>query len=205
MQVHSYNLPKLIKAAQLEIQSLREDTGISKATKGRLINFLQSYILLHDPRKDSTRYYGNNFFLQLENYPDDLINAFNLMAHKLKLGPGEILNILLKEIVLNDNVEAGQLEINAQVLKKYVNLSPKLEIAHYNSLVIEYQDLKEIENQIKFYGIKTLKFDNKVSEQIFRDKIHSIVHCQKVFLPKSYSKLMILSKIRFCKEIFFTE
>ncbi len=74
------------------------------------------------------------------------------------------------------------------------------EIGNLEELEVTRKDLEGVE-KVAFKNIKTLRFSSDIPYEMFEEKVVAIVLCDRVIVPKSFPKLKVARKLRYCKKI----
>lgn len=78
---------------------------------------------------------------------------------------------------------------------------PKGHIEHHDELSISARDLVEANAVMRFSHIGFLEIEPDVTRDLFVRYIRNISHCGQVRVPAVLPKLLVYSKVHFCKDI----
>ena len=91
-------------------------------------------------------------------------------------------------------------EIGEAATEGLKKTSPRM-VSNIGELSLSASDLESFEGPVAFSRINHLVFEDDVSEELFREKVLTIVNCEVVEVPKAIPKPLVLSKARFVKRI----
>lgn len=77
------------------------------------------------------------------------------------------------------------------------------EISGVEELVVSEEDLRSASRPVIFKNIKKLKFAENVTQETFNNKVHLIVTCDEVIIPRTLSKLEVAKKCRLVKKLHY--
>jgi len=75
------------------------------------------------------------------------------------------------------------------------------EISGVEELTISEEDLKSAGSPMIFKNIKKLRFSENVTQDTFNNKVHLIITCDEVIIPRTLSKLEVAKKCRLVRKL----
>ncbi len=108
---------------------------------------------------------------------DEVYSQFSAEARKRSIPIGELVTQVMR-IFLEETSE-----------KRY-------EIKDTDEVTITRKELESVGGPIAFIGIKVLTIDEDIDWALFAEYIDEIVNCKTVVIPKTLSKLQVLTKCR---------
>ena len=108
---------------------------------------------------------------------DEVYSQFSAEARKRSIPIGELVTQVMR-IFLEETSE-----------KRY-------EIKDTDEVTITRKELESVGGPIAFIGIKVLMIDEDIDWTLFAEYIDEIVNCKTVVIPKTLSKLQVLTKCR---------
>lgn len=138
----------------------------------------------------------------------DLYRKLLVIAEESGKTVGELMNEAMKLLLalgssvvkIGEKVAESTVEISRAIGEGIkAGLESTLIISGVNELVVTKKDLESIDKPVSFRAIKRLVFDEDIPYELFDNKVSSIVFCGEVIVPKTYSKLKVLTKCKFVK------
>jgi len=180
---------QLIREAQEELDSY----DLPETLQSRLEMILTTFSDLREGHEYS---YWTGFSLVLSDINSEIYHNFQRIAEKLHISTGTLLTKLM-----NHSLKSESLGEPSEFLRSLYR-PHGIDINHHKTVEVTVEDLNTID-RVHFSHIKKLVFSEDIPEDIFIDKVATISHCHHVVLPDHLSRLVALTKIRFCTEIQF--
>ena len=164
-------------------------------------------------------YYGeimeerNKRTMTIRGIDKDLYDRAVALAKETGRTVGEVINEALRLILSLASTTAStakELGVSTFELGKAAVEGMKeglniYEISDIEEIELTKDDLENIEGIVRLRNIKRLVFSNDITEELIDKKIHSIVMCDEIIIPRHIRKLKVLKKCKFIKKIRFTE
>ena len=196
MEIRTYNMDDLVKSAKEELSQFGLNQKLDENSQAQITAFLESYLLVQNTHHCCDH---QSMGIAINKIPEDLFQKFSQILHHLHVSSSDMLNILMHQVI-----EKESLENITSELEHYFPLPPEAKISHLNELIVSAEDLDQISGKVAISHIRRVVISDDVKEIPFLNKIHKIAHCDMVNLPANFSKIGILSKIRFCNQVEFS-
>jgi len=128
----------------------------------------------------------------IRNVIDQTWNNFKAFCQLHGSNVGSLINHILWEII-------PEMEMTQILFSKIKGAQTNtFLISSQREVVIKGEDLLEIApQQVLFHRIKKLTFREDVSSELFVERVSGIYNCTSVTFPKSFSKLLRLSRVKY--------
>lgn len=199
-----HDLLEKIVTLEQTLHVLEPDTNMEKII-GETLSFVKTFydtvLRVKESYPFNTLFSSDKFshILSMSDVNASFINNIQLLSKKLHVPVHIIMNVLMREVLLNrnpDSVHTLLTDSNFQNIKNKL-FRNKIEIFLSNKEYLEVidKDLTESNMIFGFRDIEILIFKD-ISEKVFQNKVSSIINCKIVFIPKNISKLLIYSKTK---------
>ena len=127
------------------------------------------------------------------------------LAKELGVKSGEMLSQAIKNFIAT--IEYGvtlPTTVSKELGKQISKLGEKMSIntiSNIERLQVSAADLEQVKGKVLFRNIKELVIERDVTLELFKSKVAGIVFVNKLVIPTTLPKLVVLQKARFIKEI----
>ena len=128
----------------------------------------------------------------------ELYDEFTEKVKALGMHMGEAVNQMMTDIIVDFDDTFPSLSTKGTFGKVPLE---KAHISHHDELSVGRKDLEDANVRFYFSHIEDFTVEPDVDVETFQKYILEISHCRYVRIPKVLPKLLLLSKIRFCREI----
>ena len=129
----------------------------------------------------------------------EVYEDFTKNIKSIDMNIGEAISRMMKDVLSDFD------ETFPALSAKTVRRMKKLSINHHRDLRITKEDLEEAGAKISFNHIKNLEFAPDITKEIFESYVSGIHHCDHIRMPKVLPKLILFSKVHYCRDLEFYE
>ncbi|MHA2249753.1 MAG: hypothetical protein ACXAD7_05295 [Candidatus Kariarchaeaceae archaeon] len=129
----------------------------------------------------------------------EVYDDFSKKIKSIDMNIGNAISRMMKDILSDFD------ETFPAISAKTVRRMKKLDINHHGDLHISKEDLEEADAKINFNHIRNLEFAPDITKEIFETYVGGIYHCTHIRMPKVLPRLVLFSKVHFCKDLEFYE
>jgi len=143
--------------------------------------------------------------ITVRNVDKETYDQLVRLAKELGVKSGEMLNQAIKNFIAT--IEYGvslPVTMSKEIGKHISKLGEKMAlntISNIGKLKISARDLEQVRGKVLFRNIKELEISEDVGLELFNSKVAGMVFVNKLVIPHTLPKLLVLQKARFIKEI----
>lgn len=89
----------------------------------------------------------------------------------------------------------------SRLIPKFVRKLKPILIRHVSHVKLSKRDLEECESPLILMNIDELVFEDDITEELFDKKILKIIRCNRIIVPSSIRKFIVLSKTLYVREV----
>jgi hypothetical protein len=132
----------------------------------------------------------------------EIYDEFSHSMKMLNMTIGDAVTKMMRDIIDDLDESFSDLKIRSKLSsKKLFDRLERAAVKHHRRLIINGKDLTEANAALSFSHIGELMISSDVTRELFNKHIRHISHCQTVRVPEILPKLLLLSRIKFCRNI----
>ncbi|MFX0182580.1 MAG: hypothetical protein ACFE95_05800 [Candidatus Hodarchaeota archaeon] len=132
----------------------------------------------------------------------EIYDEFSHSMKMLNMTIGDAVTKMMRDVIEDLDESFSDLKIRSKLsFKKLFDRLEKASVRHHRRLIITGKDLLEANAALSFSHIGELIISPDVTREIFNKHIRHISHCRTVRVPDILPKLLLLSRIKFCRNI----
>ncbi|MFX0170285.1 MAG: hypothetical protein ACFE9L_00030 [Candidatus Hodarchaeota archaeon] len=132
----------------------------------------------------------------------EIYDEFSHSMKMLNMTIGDAVTKMMRDIIDDLDESFSDLRIPSKLSsKKLFGRLEKAAINHHRRLIITGKDLREANAALSFSHINELIIASDVTRELFYQYIRHISHCRTVRVPDILPKLLLLSRIKFCRNV----
>ncbi|MFX0052641.1 MAG: hypothetical protein ACFFAJ_03250 [Candidatus Hodarchaeota archaeon] len=138
----------------------------------------------------------------------EIYDEFSHSMKMLNMTIGDAVTKMMRDIIDDLDESFSDLRIPSRLSsKKLFGRLERAAVKHHKKIIITGKDLVEANSALSFSHIGELIISSDVTRELFNKHIRHISHCRRVRVPDILPKLLLLSRIKFCRnvEIYSTE